>query len=87
MLDGADGRVLHTLADSALVRALGRPGVAPNSLTDRTPLGAEGIPYVHGSFELEGRCRGLLSGCTRLAVPERRRGEKPAGNMIVRFPD
>jgi murein DD-endopeptidase len=52
-----------------------------------TPLGAEGIPYLHDSFELLGRCRGLLSGCTRLPTPERRRREMPAGNMIIQFPE
>jgi hypothetical protein len=52
-----------------------------------SPLGAEGIPYIHESFELLGRCRGLLRGCTRLPALERRRREIPAGNMIVRFPE
>jgi murein DD-endopeptidase len=52
-----------------------------------TPLGAEGIPYVHDAFELLGRCRSLLGGCTRLAKPERRSREMPAGNMIIRFPE
>jgi hypothetical protein len=51
------------------------------------PLGAEGIPYVHDSFELLGRCRSLVSGCVRSATPERRAREMPAANMIIRFPD
>ena len=52
-----------------------------------SPLGSEGIPYVHESFDLVGRCKGILSGCTRAAAPERRRREMPAGNMIIRFPN
>jgi murein DD-endopeptidase len=52
-----------------------------------SPLGSEGIPYVHESFELLGRCKGPLTGCTRSQTPERRRREMPAGNMIVRFPE
>jgi len=51
-----------------------------------SPLGSEGIPYVHESFELLGRCSGLLTGCTRLRTPERRQREMPAANMIIRFP-
>jgi peptidase M23-like protein len=52
-----------------------------------SPLGAEGIPYVHESFELLGRCKGPLTGCTRSATPEGHRREMPAGNMIIRFPE
>lgn len=52
-----------------------------------TPLGSEGIPYVHESFEVLGRCTGTLSGCTRSASPERRQREMPLGNMIIRFPE
>jgi peptidase M23-like protein len=52
-----------------------------------SPLGSEGIPYVHESFELVGRCKGPLTGCTRSPAPERRRREMPAGNMIIRFPE
>jgi murein DD-endopeptidase len=52
-----------------------------------SPLGSEGIPYAHESFELVGRCKGLLTGCTRSATPERRQREMPAANMIVRFPE
>jgi murein DD-endopeptidase len=50
-------------------------------------LGSEGIPYVHDSFELLGRCTGMLSGCSRSETPEQRRREMPVGNMIVRFPE
>jgi hypothetical protein len=52
-----------------------------------SPLGSEGLPYVHESFELVGRCKGPLTGCTRSATPERRRREMPVGNMIIRFPE
>lgn len=51
------------------------------------PLGAEGIPYVHDSFEVLGRCTGILTGCTRNSTPERRRGEMPVANLIIRFPE
>jgi hypothetical protein len=51
-----------------------------------TPLGAEGIPYAHDSFEVLGRCRSLLGGCSR-SDPDRRQREMPVANMIIRFPD
>jgi hypothetical protein len=57
-------------------------------LADSTaPLGAEGIPYVHDSFEVLGRCTAILSGCTRNAAPERRSREMPVANMIISFPE
>jgi hypothetical protein len=49
-----------------------------------SPLGSEGIPYVHDSFELVGRCRRLLADCAR--AQETRRREMPMANMIVRYP-
>jgi hypothetical protein len=52
-----------------------------------SPLGSEGIPYVHESFEIVGRCSGLLTGCTRLPTPEQRQREMPAANVIIRFPE
>jgi murein DD-endopeptidase len=52
-----------------------------------SPLGSEGIPYLHESFELLGRCKGPLTGCSRSPAPETRRREMPAGNMIIRFPE
>lgn len=52
-----------------------------------SPLGSEGIPYVHESFELVGRCKGPPTGCTRSSTPERRGREMPVGNMIIRFPE
>ena len=51
-----------------------------------SPLGSEGIPYRHDSFQLVGRCRQALSGCSS-ATPETRRGEIPMGNMLIRFPE
>lgn len=56
-------------------------------LSDGTsPLGAEGIPYVHGTFELVGRCKRIMADCDR-GSHETRRNEMPMGNMIVRFPE
>jgi hypothetical protein len=52
-----------------------------------SPLGSEGIPYIHDSFELVGRCKGLLRGCTGSPMPELRRREMPAANMMIRFPE
>lgn len=50
-----------------------------------TPLGAEGLPYAHESFEIVGRCRSLLGGCAATAAEMRRR-ETPLANVIIRFP-
>jgi murein DD-endopeptidase MepM/ murein hydrolase activator NlpD len=50
-----------------------------------TPLGAEGIPYVHDAFEIVGRCRSLLGGCAATTAEIRRR-ETPLANVIIRFP-
>jgi murein DD-endopeptidase len=50
-----------------------------------SPLGSEGIPYVHESFELLGRCRRMFSECAR-STPETRRREIPMANMVVGFP-
>jgi hypothetical protein len=51
-----------------------------------SPLGSEGIPYRHDSFEIVGRCRAFGMGCARSA-PNVRRGEIPLGNVAVRFPE
>jgi hypothetical protein len=51
-----------------------------------SPLGAEGIPYVHETFQLVGRCAQVFSGCSRSA-PEARRREMPTANMVVGFPN
>ena len=50
-----------------------------------SPLGSEGIPYIHQSFELVGRCTRFGSGCERSA-PATRQRELPMANMLVRFP-
>jgi len=50
-----------------------------------SPLGSEGIPYIHGSFELVGRCTRFGSGCERSAPAPLQR-ELPMANMLVRFP-
>jgi hypothetical protein len=50
-----------------------------------SPLGSEGVPYGHDSFEVVGRCRSLAGGCERTA-PVAHRGELPLANLLVRFP-
>jgi murein DD-endopeptidase len=50
-----------------------------------SPLRSEGIPYLHESFELVGRCRSFTTGCDRSGAGPRRR-EMPMANMLVRFP-
>lgn len=50
-----------------------------------SPLGSEGIPYVHDAVELVGRCRMIGGACERSA-PAVRRGEMPMQNTLVRFP-
>jgi len=50
-----------------------------------SPLGSEGIPYLHQSFELVGKCRSFGSGCDR-SSPSTRQREMPMANMLVRFP-
>jgi murein DD-endopeptidase len=51
-----------------------------------TPLQSEGLPYVHDSFQLVGRCRSFTMGCERPAAESRSR-ELPMGNMLIRFPE
>lgn len=51
-----------------------------------SPLGSEGLPYRHDSFEIVGRCRMLGMGCERTA-PNGRRGELPLANVMIRFPE
>ncbi|HJU69599.1 MAG TPA: M23 family metallopeptidase [Gemmatimonadaceae bacterium] len=50
-----------------------------------SPLGSEGIPYVHESFELLGRCGRVFADCKR-STPETRRREMPMANMVIAFP-
>ena len=55
-------------------------------LMDATlPLGSEGIPYVHETFALVGKCGRAFTECKR-GTPDPRRREIPMGNMIVDFP-
>jgi murein DD-endopeptidase MepM/ murein hydrolase activator NlpD len=55
-------------------------------LADGTsPLGSEGIPYVHETLDVVGRCRSIGSGCSLGAVQTKRR-VMPLQNEIVRFP-
>jgi len=55
-------------------------------LSDGTsPLGAEGIPYVHESLDVVGRCQSLMGGCSTGAVQTKQR-VMPLANEIVRFP-
>jgi hypothetical protein len=55
-------------------------------LMDNTsPLGSEGIPYVHETFTLAGKCTGTFTGCKRGILDVRRR-EMPLADMIVDYP-
>jgi murein DD-endopeptidase MepM/ murein hydrolase activator NlpD len=54
-------------------------------MDDTSPLGSEGIPYVHETFALVGKCARALTDCKR-GTPDTRRREIPMGNMIVNFP-
>ena len=49
-----------------------------------SPLGSEGIPYVHESFAVIGNCR-FMGNCTP-AAPATRTGVMPFANLVVRFP-
>jgi murein DD-endopeptidase len=49
-----------------------------------SPLGSEGIPYAHDTFDLVGRCRRMFADCAR-SEPEVRRREIPMANMVVAF--
>ena len=51
-----------------------------------SPLGAEGIPYVHDALEVVGRCQSLIAEC-KVGAPAVRRREMPVGNQLIRFPD
>jgi murein DD-endopeptidase MepM/ murein hydrolase activator NlpD len=50
-----------------------------------SPLGSEGVPYRHDSFEIVGRCRTFNLGCER-TTPVARKGELPLANVLIRFP-
>jgi murein DD-endopeptidase len=51
-----------------------------------SPLGSEGVPYRHDSFEVVGRCRAAMMGCER-AASNVRKGELPLANLLIRFPE
>jgi murein DD-endopeptidase len=50
-----------------------------------SPLGAEGVPYVHETLEIVGRCASLMGGC-KTEAPQTLRGIMPQANELVRFP-
>lgn len=50
-----------------------------------SPLGSEGIPYVHDQFELVGSCKAFGVGCTAQAPTPKRR-LLPLENEVIRFP-
>ena len=50
-----------------------------------SPLGSEGVPYVHEALEVVGRCRTLGSACERTA-PVARARVMPFDGDLVRFP-
>ena len=55
-------------------------------LMDNTsPLGSEGIPYVHETFALVGKCARAFTECKR-GTPDVRRREMPLADMIVGYP-
>jgi hypothetical protein len=49
-----------------------------------SPLGSEGVPYVHEQFEVVGRCRNMMQCST--APSETLRRQIPTGKMVIRFP-
>lgn len=50
-----------------------------------SPLGSEGIPYVHETLDVVGRCTSIMVGCT-VGTAETKRRIMPQANEIVRFP-
>ena len=73
---------------------LGKVGNSGNSslphlhfhVTDfNSPLGAEGVPYVHDMFELVGSCRAFVAEC-ELRPPRVLTRLMPFENELVRFP-
>ena len=50
-----------------------------------SPLGAEGIPYVHESLEIVGTCRAFGAGCAWRA-PDTKKRVMPLESELVRFP-
>jgi hypothetical protein len=52
---------------------------------DNSPLGSEGVPYVHDQYELLGVCRAFGVGCVPQA-PVTKRRLLPLENEVIRFP-
>jgi murein DD-endopeptidase MepM/ murein hydrolase activator NlpD len=50
-----------------------------------SPLGSEGVPYVHETLEIVATCRTLGAACTSMAAATHRR-IMPLQNEVVRFP-
>ena len=50
-----------------------------------SPLGSEGVPYVHQSLQVLGRCAGLISGCTSTQAVSHSQ-EMPMANQLIQFP-
>ncbi|MGH7712592.1 MAG: M23 family metallopeptidase, partial [Gemmatimonadaceae bacterium] len=50
-----------------------------------SPLGSEGVPYVHETLDVLGRCQSIAGGCSVAAAQSRRR-VMPLQNEIVQFP-
>lgn len=50
-----------------------------------SPLGSEGLPYLHDQFELVGTCKAFGAGCAAQA-PVTRRRLLPVDNEVIRFP-
>ncbi|MGQ0641023.1 MAG: M23 family metallopeptidase [Gemmatimonadaceae bacterium] len=50
-----------------------------------SPLGSEGVPYVHEMLEVLGRCQSIMGPCSVGAVQAKQR-VMPLQNEIVRFP-
>jgi hypothetical protein len=50
-----------------------------------SPLGSEGLPYLHASYDVVGACRTLGGTCTRTA-PSARHNAMPMANTLVQFP-
>ena len=50
-----------------------------------SPLGSEGLPYVHEQLDVVGRCKALFVQCAATVLATHRR-EMPSGSMMVRYP-
>jgi Peptidase family M23 len=50
-----------------------------------SPLGSEGVPYMHQSLQVLGTCRTLVAGCST-ASPTTLTRSMPMANQLVRYP-